>query len=157
MVRSVHRNKYIVQSDSVKLKKSQMLKKVETLLYDFDFTGLDLSTWTVVTVHQKEFHCILQPLDGNGSGDLLNVYGHQDKDEYNRILGLCMNIISTHKSVRDSTWGAEGRMFPAGLHYGMFNKRIVRYPNNGEIKDPGLMEEIFTDMPYAHSIFKDQF
>ena len=68
-----------------------------------------------------------------------------------------MNIISTHKSVRDSNWGAEGRMFPAGLHYDIFNIRIVRYPNNGEIKDPGLMEEIFTDMPYAHSIFKDQF
>ena len=80
MVRSVHRNKYIVQSDSVKLKKSQMLKKVETLLYDFDFTGLDLSTWTVVTFHQKEFHCILQPLDGKGSGDLLHVHHHQYLD-----------------------------------------------------------------------------
>ena len=109
----------------MKLKKLQMLKKVETLLYDFDFTGLDLSTWTVVTFHQKEFHCILQPLDGKGSGDLLHVHRHQDKDDYNRILGLCMNIISTHKSVQNSNWGAEGRMFPAGLHCDMFNKRIV--------------------------------
>ena len=50
-----YRNICIVQSEAVKLKKSQMLKKVETLLYDFDFTGLELSTWTVVTVHQKEF------------------------------------------------------------------------------------------------------
>jgi hypothetical protein len=141
-----YKNKGIVQSDAMKLKKSQILKKVETLLYDFDFTGLDLSTWNVVTIHQKEFHCILQPLDGKGSGD-----------NYDIIFGLCKNIISTHKSVRDSNWGAEGRIFPAGLHYDMFNKRIVRYPNNGVIKDPGLMEYILSDMPYAHSIFKDQF
>ena len=76
-------------------------------------------------------------------GNLLHVHRHHNMGEYARIFRMCKNIISTHKSVQDSNWGAEGQMYPAGLHYGMFNKRIVRYPNNKEIKDPGMMEEIF--------------